>query len=96
VLDRALDVSAALEVRGFGGARRPPRYRRPYSRHDLLFVAGAAVIAAAAIWARVAGLAPFRAYPSLHAPVTATTVAVAAVVLAAALAPFAERRGIAR
>ena len=28
VLDRALDVAAALEVRGYGAARRPPR-RRP-------------------------------------------------------------------
>jgi energy-coupling factor transport system permease protein len=96
VLDRALDVAAALEVRGFGGATRPQRYRRPYSRHDLLFGSAAAVIAAVAVWARVANLAPFRAYPALHAPLTATTVAVAAAVLVAALAPFAERRGIAR
>ena len=27
VLDRALDVAAALEVRGYGAARRPPAYR---------------------------------------------------------------------
>ena len=29
VLDRALDVAAALEVRGYGVARRPPAYRAP-------------------------------------------------------------------
>ncbi|HEX4806220.1 MAG TPA: energy-coupling factor transporter transmembrane component T, partial [Conexibacter sp.] len=34
-LDRAVDVAAALEVRGYGGARRPPRVRAPWSRHDL-------------------------------------------------------------
>src|SRR5437660_691670 len=35
VLDRALDTAAALEVRGYGAARRTPRTPRPYSRHDL-------------------------------------------------------------
>src|SRR5436305_4728307 len=35
VLDRALDVAAALEVRGYGAARRPPAARRAYSRHDV-------------------------------------------------------------
>ena len=46
VLDRALDVAAALEVRGYGAARRPGaagRVRRPYSRHDIAF--GAAAVA---------------------------------------------------
>ncbi len=37
VLDRALDVAAALEVRGYGTARRPAPHRRAYSRHDLQF-----------------------------------------------------------
>jgi energy-coupling factor transport system permease protein len=37
VLDRAFDVAAALEVRGYGAARRPPRARAVYSRHDLPF-----------------------------------------------------------
>jgi energy-coupling factor transport system permease protein len=96
VLDRALDVSAALEVRGYGGASRPPRTRRPYSRHDLLFASAAVAIVALAVWTRVAGLAPFHAYPSLYSPVTASTVAVAAAILACAWLPFAERRGIER
>ncbi len=34
-LDRAVDVAAALEVRGYATASRPPRARRPWSRHDL-------------------------------------------------------------
>ncbi len=94
MLDRALDVSAALEVRGYGSARRPPRARRPYSRHDLEFGASALGIAALAIGARILGLAPFRAYPSLSVPVDAGVLALAAGLIAVALLPFADRRGI--
>jgi energy-coupling factor transport system permease protein len=96
VLDRALDVAAALEVRGYGAARRPPRSKRPYSRHDLLFAGAAIAIVVITIWARVGDLAPFAAYPSLHSPVTLSTVTVTAALLVAALLPFAERRGIQR
>jgi energy-coupling factor transport system permease protein len=96
VLDRALDVAAALEVRGYGAARRPPRARRPYARHDLLFGGSAVVIAVTAIAARVLGWAPFHAYPTLHAPSSVSTLATAGAVLAAALLPFAERRGVVR
>jgi energy-coupling factor transport system permease protein len=96
VLDRALDVAAALEVRGYGAARKPPRSHRPYSRHDLLFAGAALAITALAIVARAANLTPFAAYPSLHSPITASTLLVAAGLLAAAWLPFTERRGIGR
>lgn len=96
VLDRALDVAAALEVRGYGAARRPPRTRKPYSRHDLAFAASALAVLPLAIGGRIADLAPFQAYPSLRAPVTAGELAFAAVLLACSLAPFADRRGIER
>jgi energy-coupling factor transport system permease protein len=95
VLDRALDVAAALEVRGYGAARRPPRWRRPYSRHDLAFLAAAAAVLSLAIGARLGGLVPFRAYPSLRGPIDAGQLALVAALLAAALLPFADRRGIA-
>jgi energy-coupling factor transport system permease protein len=94
VLDRALDVAAALEVGGYGAARRPPRVRRPYSRHDLAFAASAVAVVTLAIGARVAGLAPFKAYPSLHAPADLGTALLAAALFACALLPFADRRGI--
>ncbi len=94
VLDRALDVAAALEVRGYGAARRPPRGHRPWSRHDLGFSTAAIGVVGVAVVARAADLAPFRAYPSLHTPVGVPTLAVAVVLLACALAPFADRRGI--
>lgn len=96
VLDRALDVAAALEVRGYGAARRPPRDRRPWSRHDLAFCSAAAAIVGLAVGARVGGLVPFRAYPALHAPLPLNEIAVVVALLACALLPFADRRGIER
>jgi len=97
VLDRALDVAAALEVRGYGAARRPSeawRVRRPWSRHDLAFGAAALAIVGLAVAARVANLLPFQADPSLRAPVGVGGAAVAAALPVCALLPFADRRGI--
>jgi energy-coupling factor transport system permease protein len=94
VLDRALHGAAALEVRGYGAARRPGRQRRPWSRHDLAFLGAACGIAGLSIAGRVAGLAPFHAYPALVVPVAGGQVALAAGLLVCALAPFADRRGV--
>jgi energy-coupling factor transport system permease protein len=47
-LDRATDVAATLEVRGFAAGRRPPRLDRPWSRHDLAFAASAVALCALA------------------------------------------------
>jgi energy-coupling factor transport system permease protein len=96
MLDRALDVAAALEVRGYGVARRPPHTRKPYSRHDFGFTASAAAIVALAICTRVLDLAPLNAYPTLHIGTAAGTLVVAGALLAAALLPFTDRRGIER
>ena len=94
VLDRALDVAAALEVRGYAVAHRPARRRTPYSRHDLGFGGAAAAVVVLAVLARVGGAVPFTAYPSLHAPAGAGVWAVAVALVAVALAPFADRRGL--
>jgi energy-coupling factor transport system permease protein len=94
VLDRALDVAAALEVRGYGAARRPPAHRPPWSRHDVAFLAAAAAVLALAAADRAAGWSPFSAYPSLQVSTAPRTWAVAAAVLACAVAPFADRRGL--
>ena len=96
VLDRALDVAAALEVRGYAAARRPPRARTPWSQHDVEFSVAALALVAVALAARVADLAPFQAYPALHASAGLSTVVVALALLACALLPFADRRGIQR
>src|SRR5438105_2100742 len=70
LLDRALDVAATLEIRGYAAARRPARARAVYSRHDFEFMTSAVVLVVLAVAARVAGLVPFRAYPALHLPVS--------------------------
>jgi energy-coupling factor transport system permease protein len=96
ILDRALDVAAALEVRGYAASRRPPAYRRPYSRHDLAFLAAAVLVLSLGVLARVTDLQPFQAYPVLKAPVSAGEVGVSVALLVIALLPFAGRRGITR
>jgi energy-coupling factor transport system permease protein len=97
VLDRALDIAATLEVRGYGSARRRPRGRHgPWSRHDIAFVASAAVVLGLAVLARVAGWAQFTGYPLLRAPAGTRTLGVAVVLLLAALAPCLDRRGVDR
>ncbi|HEV7584460.1 MAG TPA: energy-coupling factor transporter transmembrane component T [Solirubrobacteraceae bacterium] len=93
-LDRAMDVAATLEVRGFATARRAPRISRPWSRHDLAFLASAIAIAGLALAARVGDASRFDAYPEVHAPVGAGTVALCAGLLLAVLLPFADRRGV--
>jgi energy-coupling factor transport system permease protein len=93
-LDRAMDVAATLEVRGFASARRAPRLPRPFSRHDIAFLASAVAVLALAILGRVTGAASFDAYPQLHAANGAGTLALCAGLLAAVLLPFADRMGI--
>jgi energy-coupling factor transport system permease protein len=93
-LDRAVDVAAALEVRGYGTARRPPRTRAPWSRHDLAFAAATALLLALAIGGRLAGAASFGAYPVLHGSGGAGAWALAAALSTAPLPPFLDRRGV--
>jgi energy-coupling factor transport system permease protein len=97
VLDRALDVAAALEVRGYGVARvarRDPSARAPWSRHDVAVLASSGAVVTIAIVARAGSLAPFSAYPSLALPAGGSVVAVAVGLVACVLAPFADRRGV--
>jgi energy-coupling factor transport system permease protein len=93
-LDRAMDVAATLELRGFATARRAPRLARPWSRHDLAFLGSAAAILALTLAGRLAGAASFEAYPEIHASLDAGTLALCAGLLAATLLPFADRRGV--
>lgn len=95
VLDRALDVAASLEVRGYGSVRSAVKGRgRPWSRHDIAFVLSGGAVIALAIFGRATGTAAFTAYPSLHMNAGAGTLALGAAVVACALLPFADRRGI--
>ncbi len=98
-LDRAGDVAATLEVRGYrtatpAGTRTAPR--APWSRHDLAFAASALVIAALVVVAQLAGVAPFDNEPLLSAPAGAREWLMCATIVVVGLLPFADRRGIER
>jgi energy-coupling factor transport system permease protein len=91
-LDRAVDVAAALEVRGYALGGRTARRARPWSRHDRRVTGAAVVIAAAALAGALLGVGSVEPYPSLEIETGAIEVALSGVVLLAALSPFAGRR----
>ena len=90
-LDRAVDVAAALEVRGYALGGRTARKPRPWSRHDRRVAGAAAVIAAAAVAGAIAGVGSVEPYPALEIETGPVEVALSAGVLLAALSPFAGR-----
>jgi energy-coupling factor transport system permease protein len=96
-LDRSVAVAAALELRGYSGARRPARERRPWSRHDLRVGLAAGAIAATGVAAAFAG--GFDAYPRLALAAGPLELALALTLAALPLVPFAgpsARLGVAR
>jgi energy-coupling factor transport system permease protein len=92
-LDRALDVAATLEVRGYAVAGRPPRRRVARSRHDLALLAAGTALVALTVVALAAGPG-YDPYARVALPSAGPSLLLAAAVLAAALAPMADRRGI--
>ncbi len=94
-LDRAIDVAATLEVRGYGAPVASVRRaeREPWSRHDLAFAGAAVVLLAVGVLGT--GQARFDAYPRLALDGGPVVVLLALALLAAALLPFVDRRGIA-
>jgi energy-coupling factor transport system permease protein len=90
-LDRAVDVAAALEVRGYALAGRPARGRRPWSRHDLRIAAAALAVAAVAIGGVAAGAAHVEAYPTLDLALGPTEVAIATAFVVLGAAPLVGR-----
>ena len=99
-LDRAMDVAATLEVRGFATARNRGRSRggavrrRALSRHDIAFGVSAAAILTLAIVGRLAGIASFAAYPRIEMHTDAGTLALSLALVLAVLLPYFDRRGI--
>jgi energy-coupling factor transport system permease protein len=98
-LDRALDVSSALELRGYGarpaaGGRRGPG--PPWSRHDLAFAASAAGIVALLVGGEVGAAASFGWSPRIEGAGVGPAGALSLALVVVTLAPFLDRRGIAR
>ena len=98
-LDRALDVAATLEVRGYAtpsAAGRVRPLREPWSRHDLAFAASSLALLALALGARLLDVAAFDAYPRTVVVSGPAEWLLAVAIVAVALLPFADRRGIER
>jgi len=105
-LERAMEVAATLELRGFAvaaegrsGWRRSSSGRvvsRPWSRQDLAFLCSALAVLALALAGRLTGAAAFEAYPLVQMQVDTGTFVLSAALLAAILLPFLDRRGIDR
>lgn len=97
-LDRAMDVAATLELRGFAASSsrrsRTSRVRRPWSRHDLGFAASAAAVLVLAVAGRLSDAFFFNAYPLLQMHLNMGTVALCIALAAAVLLPFCDRRGV--
>lgn len=100
-LDRAMDVAATLEVRGYAAVRGRTRRvahapRRALSRHDVAFACSAAATLALALLGRLSSFAAFDSYPRIVMRIDAGTLVLCAALLAALLLPFCDRRGIER
>jgi energy-coupling factor transport system permease protein len=108
VVDRALDVAATLEVRGYALAAqnrtaRSPRWRprlglslgyASATRQDLGFLASALAVLVIALLGRLLHATSFNAYLRLQLPGVAITLAACAVLAASSLLPFLDRRGV--
>jgi energy-coupling factor transport system permease protein len=92
-LERAVEVAAALEVRGYALAGRPARSRRRWSRHDFRVAGAALAVAACAIAAAISGAGSVEPYPRLELAVGPWEAALAIVLIGAAALPFAGRAG---
>jgi energy-coupling factor transport system permease protein len=98
-LERAVELAAALEVRGYSRARRPQVARLPWSRHDIRVLASAIAIAVLAVAAKLAGAGGFQAYPTTHVSAGPAEAALGVALVALAAAPFlgaGGRLGVAR
>jgi len=91
-LDRATDVAAALEVRGYARARPARGRRRPWSRHDTRLAATAVVVVAAAAAGKLAGAGGFDPYPALSVAHGPAELGLALLAVAAGAVPFAGAR----
>ena len=92
-LDRAVDVAATLELRGYGLGNPAPEPRRRPSRHDRrLYLVGAAVTATA-IATAAGGADGFQSYPTLELASGPATLTCAALLVLAGLAPLRRTKG---
>ncbi len=90
-LDRAVDVAATLELRGYGLDAPRAKRARNRSRYDARFYAVAFVVTAAAIAAKSLGADGFNAYPTVTVGAAPITLAFSALVVCAGLTPLRRK-----
>jgi energy-coupling factor transport system permease protein len=99
-LDRAVDVAATLELRGyalaprrrrlneaFGGAEYPKAFQRR-SRYDRRFYVVGPVVLVAAVAGQFLGADGFSAYPTIEVGTEPVTVALSVLIVLSGLAPW--------
>jgi energy-coupling factor transport system permease protein len=90
-LDRAVDVAATLELRGYGHGAPRARGTSIRSRHDARFLVTALAISLGAVAARIAGVGDFDPYPTISVATSPATLALAAALPLVAVIPFRMR-----
>ena len=90
-LDRAVDVAATLELRGYSLDAPHARNRSSRSRYDRRFYATGATVLAVAIAAKALGADAFGEYPSIEVGLGAGTLAFSALLAISGLAPLQSR-----
>jgi energy-coupling factor transport system permease protein len=90
-LDRAVDVAATLELRGYGLDHPSAGRDRSRSRYDARLYGVGAVVVLAAVAGKLLGADGFAAYPTVQTEVTAVTVGLAFLLVLAGLAPLQRR-----
>ncbi|HET7416207.1 MAG TPA: energy-coupling factor transporter transmembrane component T [Solirubrobacterales bacterium] len=91
-LDRAVDVAATLELRGYSLDAPRARNRRAPSRYARRFYAVATLVLATAIAGELLGADAFKTYPAIEIGVAPPTLGVAALVALSGLAPLQRSR----
>lgn len=91
-LDRAVDVAATLELRGYGRGAPERDGGRAGSRYDRRFLVSGALLMAAAITSLVAGAGSFQTYPTIDCSPGWLSFAVASLFLSGGLVTWRRRQ----
>ncbi|MDX6589989.1 MAG: energy-coupling factor transport system permease protein [Solirubrobacterales bacterium] len=90
-LDRAVDVAATLELRGYSLEAPRPERRRHRSRYDRRFYLAGAAVLLAAIAGKLLGADDFQTYPTVQVGLGPVTLALSALLLVSGLTPWRRR-----
>jgi energy-coupling factor transport system permease protein len=90
-LDRAVDVAATLELRGYGLDAPRAKQHKAHSRYDARFYAVGATVLIAAIVAKLLGADGFNAYPTLGVGTSPLTLALSVLLILSGLTPLRRK-----